>query len=477
MDKWMNNNNFNKVLAIALSIILWAMVHIDSAPTTQSTASLESKIIENVPIQLTGQDDDKYEYSMDAHSVRMEVMGKSSDLIYVFSDAYKVTLDLSKAEPGTSEIPLKYSLPRGVDLISITPKQVHVHIEQRSTKSFPVTVVAKGTPAEGYRLGTPVVEPSTAKVTLAASELVRVAKVQGTVELNGENESVTEKRMKLAAYDANGNEIKDAVIEPASVSVEIPITLPYKSVPLKIGYTGSLPDSLVLSKVTPEVGSIVIYGQEAALASVVSYEATIDLGSINGAGTSTLKVDLKPPDGTQDIAPQSVNVTVVASEVAERTLQDIPVTLEGVSSGLSASVTSPPDRTISLTLSGASSLLDQLNKDNIKAVADLSGLSAGNHVVPLQISLPSFIELSNKQRPSVTVQLYSPASSASPSATPASGPASTPEPSTEPVSSTSSGSVDEPAASANNGASVEPTSTASPDGGGNTSGDSEPAAQ
>uniref|UniRef100_UPI00047096B2 CdaR family protein n=1 Tax=Paenibacillus forsythiae TaxID=365616 RepID=UPI00047096B2 len=439
MDKWMNNNNFNKVLAVALSIILWAMVHIDSAPTAQSTGHLESKIIENVPIQTTGVDEDKYVISKDANSVRMEVMGKSSDINFVFSDDYRVTLDLSKAKPGTSTIPLKYSLPRGVDLISITPREVHVHIEERNTKSFPVTVIAKGTPADGYRLGTPVVEPATVKVTLAASELAHVAKVQGTVEVNGENEAVTEKRMKLAAYDAKGNEIKDAVIEPASVSVEIPITLPYKSVPLRIGYTGSLPDSLVLSKVTPEVDSVVIYGQEAALASVASYEATLDLGSINRAGTSTIKADLKPPDGAQEIAPKSVNVTVVASEAAERTLRDIPVTLEGVRSGLSASIESPAERTISLTLIGASSLLDQLNKNNIKAVADLSGLGAGNHMVLLQISLPSFVELSNEQRPTVTVQLYSPASSAAPSATPASGTAASPEPSTEPVSGGGSG--------------------------------------
>lgn len=123
MDKWMNNNNFNKVLALALSIILWAMVHIDTASTPQSTSRLETKIIENVPIQVTGLDNDKYVLSRDADSVRMEVMGKSTDLTYVFSDAYKVTLDLSKAEPGTSEITLKYSVPRGVQLISITPRK------------------------------------------------------------------------------------------------------------------------------------------------------------------------------------------------------------------------------------------------------------------------------------------------------------------------------------------------------------------
>ncbi|MFD1775412.1 CdaR family protein [Paenibacillus rhizophilus] len=474
MDKWMNNNNFNKVLALALSIILWAMVHIDTASTPQSTSRLETKIIENVPIQVTGLDNDKYVLSRDADSVRMEVMGKSTDLTYVFSDAYKVTLDLSKAEPGTSEIALKYSVPRGVQLISITPEKVHVRIEQRNSKSFPVTVAAKGAPAGGYQLGTPVVEPSTAKVTLAASELDKVAKVQGTIELDGEKETVTEKKMKLYAYDSNGNEIKDAVIEPATVSVDLPVTLPFKSVPLSIGFTGRLPDSLVLSKVTPEVDSVIIYGQESALASVTSYDATIDLSSISAAGTSTLKLNLDPPEGIGDIEPKSVNVTVTASEASERTIPNVPVTLEGIGSGMTASVTSPAGSTVSLTLSGASPLLKQLDKGNIKAVADLSGLGAGNHVVPLQISLPRFIGLSGGQRPVVTVQLHNPASSVSPSASPVSGPAATPEPSSEPV--TGSGNVDEPSPSAVNGNSgATPTVSPESGSGGETGGQSEPA--
>ncbi|NGM85652.1 hypothetical protein G5B47_24950 [Paenibacillus sp. 7124] len=463
MDKWMNNNNFNKVLALALSIILWAMVHTDTTSTPQTTSRLETKIIENVPIQVTGLDKDKYILSRDVDSVRMEVMGKSTDLTYVFSDAYKVTLDLSQAKPGTSEIALKYSVPRGVQLISITPDKVHVRIEQRNTKSFPVTVATKGAPAEGYQVGSPVIEPSTAKVTLAASELDKVAKVQGIIELDGEKATVTEKRMKLYAYDKSGNELKDAVIEPEAVSVDLPITLPFKSVPLSIGYSGRLPDSLVLSKVTSDVDSVILYGQEPALASVTSYEATIDLSSISSAGTSTLKLNLEPPEGTESIEPKSVNVTVTASEAGERTFSGIPVTLEGIGSGMTASVTSPSGSSVSLTLYGASSLLNQLDKGNIKAVADLSGLDAGNHVVPLQISLPRFVELSGGQRPSVTVQLHNPASSASPSASPVNGSAATPEPSSEPASG--SGTVEEPPPSAVNGTPSPTPQAASPESG------------
>lgn len=434
MDKWMNNNNFNKILALALSIILWAMVHIDTASTTQTTATMESRIIENVPIVTTGLDEDKYILeSMDADSVRLEVMGRSNDLNYHFSDSYKVTLDLSNVEPGTTAVPLKYTLPRGVELISITPQEVHVHIEERSAKSFPVTVIPQGEPAEGFQVGTPVSDPATVEVTLPASELANVARVQGTVEVGGESETIS-KKLKLTAYDASGNEIKDAVIEPSSVSVEVPITLPFKSVPLRIGYTGSLPDSLVLSKVTPDVDTVTVYGQETALESITSCQAVLDLSSIKSAGTTTLKLNLTPPEGAEDIDPGSLDVTVVASQVAERTISDVPVTVEGVSGDLSASVTSPSGKMVSLTVTGASSLLDQLEKGDIKAVADVSGLGAGDHVVPVTISLPNFIELAGGSTPQVTVHLSGKAASASPAASPASGPAVTPEPSSKPAS-------------------------------------------
>lgn len=434
MDKWMKNNNFNKILALAFGIMLWAMVHVDTAPVSQTTVSTQTKIIENVKINVSGFDEDKYVMDMDVDSVRMEVQGKRSDITYKVSDAYEVTLDLSDIQPGDTTLPLQYKLPKGVELVRMTPEEVNVHVELRNTKSFPITMITKGKPADGYQLGTPVLQPvGTAEVTLAASELSKVAKVQGTIELDGESDTFKENKMKLYAYDSSGNEIPNAVIEPSSVSVEIPITLPFKSLPLEIGYTGQLPDSLVLSRVTPELEAIVVYGQKDVLTALSSYEATIDLSSIDAAGTVQLKAELKPSAGIEKIEPATVNVTVSTSKIAERTIEGIPIKLQGVSGGLEAVITTPESKAITLTLAGAPTLLDQLDQDNIGVVADVSGLAAGTHEVALQVSLPRFIALGNSsERLTVTVQVQSPATPV-PSKAPETGSAITPEPSSEPA--------------------------------------------
>ncbi|WP_310830357.1 CdaR family protein [Paenibacillus pedocola] len=434
MDKWMKNNNFNKILALVFGVILWTIVHVDTAPTNQTTVSTQSKIIENVKIEQVGIDNEKYVYTFDADSVRMEVRGKNSDLNFKLSDAYNVMVDLSDVGPGDTTLPLNYDLPSGVSLVEMIPHEVNVHVELRNTKSFPVTLVTNGKPAEGYQLGTAVIDPVEVEVTLPASELGNVSKVQGTLELDGDSANITEKKVKLAAYDSSGNEIKNAVIEPSTVSVELPVTLPFKSLPLDVSFTGQLPGSLVLSRVTPEVDTVTAYGSEEALAGLSSYEASLDLSSIKSAGTEQVKLDLKPPEGTAKIEPAAVSVTVSVAQIAERTMENIPIKLEGVGSGLTAVVTDPAAKAVTLTLSGAPTLLDQLDQDNISVVADVGGLAAGVHQVSLQISMPRFISLVNSSQPHiVTIDLQAPAT---PETTdnPSTGSAPTPEPSSEPVS-------------------------------------------
>ncbi|KWX87161.1 hypothetical protein AMQ83_14760 [Paenibacillus riograndensis] len=435
MDKWMKNNNFNKILALALAIILWTIVHVDTAPTSQTTVNKESKIIENVKIEVKGFDEDKYVItSQDAVSVRLEVLGKKSDLTYKFSDAYKVWIDLSNIQPGDTTLPLHYSLPSGVSLQDINPNEVNVRVELRNTKSFPVSIVTKGKPAAGYQVGAPVIDPAEAQVTLASSELSKVSKVQGTIELDGESETIKDKKLKLYAVDSSGNEIKDAVIEPSAVTVDLPVTMPFKSLPLDISFTGQLPGALALSRVLPGQDTVTVYGTEESLAGLSSYEATLNLSAIDSAGTKELKLELPAPEGTVKIEPAVLNVSVVTSEVAEKTIDNIPIKLEGVDNGLSARITDPASKAVTLTVSGAPALLNQLDKNNISVVADVVGLTAGNHAVTLHVSLPRFIALANaSQRLTATVELLAPATP-EPTATPDNSSAAvTPEPSTEPA--------------------------------------------
>lgn len=105
MDKWFNNNNFAKVLALAVSLLLWFMIHLDEVPTTPTiTTGTSSHVVERtVAIQPYGLDSSAYVLtSLSTDEVRLEIKGQRSRLTSIFTnDDYKVLVDLSGVKDGS----------------------------------------------------------------------------------------------------------------------------------------------------------------------------------------------------------------------------------------------------------------------------------------------------------------------------------------------------------------------------------------
>ncbi|TKH33828.1 hypothetical protein C1I59_21455 [Paenibacillus polymyxa] len=421
MDKWINNNTISKILALAVAIMLWGMVHLDTGtPSSTLTVSYNNKIIDNVAIQASGLDDSKYVLStMDTDHVKMEVRGQRSVLTTFFADNYQAKLNLSGLGAGTKTLLLEPDLPDGVELVSMTPNRVTVTIEEKQTKSFNVSIVPKGSPDAGLQLGKPVIAPQTVKVTLPKSQLNTVTAVQGAVNTDGISEKFEQKRVKLKAYNKKGQELTGAVIEPSTVSVEIPVTQQAKSVPVKIVYSGELPDGLALSKVNANVKEAAVYASQDVLSSLSSYvTVTLDLSQFTEAGTRTVQANLAAPSGSDKIEPGSIQiqVTVVPSnEVTdtERTLSGIPIVFQGAGDGANATVIAPTGKTMDVTVKGPQDLVNNLTNDDVSLVANVSGLSAGQHEVTLKVSLPKYItQVGNAGQLKATVNIESPSTPA-----------------------------------------------------------------
>ncbi|WP_410772127.1 YbbR-like domain-containing protein [Fontibacillus sp. BL9] len=394
MDKWLNQNNFAKVIALVFSIILWAMVHIDSGAPVAPTTVVNSKTIDT-KIQVTGFDSDKYVlYDLEPDTVRLEVKGKRTDLTTNFSD-YKVKLDLKNIGPGTITLPLTHELPPGVQLISMDPSIIKVTIEAKETKQIPVTIVTKGNPADGMQLGSPIViGESTVDVTLPQSEIEELQKVQGTVDVTGLNETAKGKTVKLTAYDKHGQEMTNAEISPDSVEVDVPINKLYKNVPLEVRKSGKLPNGYVLSSISTNVEGVAIYGSKDSLEGISSYPVTVDLSQFNGTNETRYTVGLTPPEGFEKIEPSSVQVTVKIEPAGQKLIDNVPITLINVNEALTEKFIHPEDAKISLSVFGAKEVLDKLKAEDITVTADLSGLEQGAHTVPVVVKLPEYVELS-----------------------------------------------------------------------------------
>lgn len=413
MDKWFNNATFSKILALLISILLWAMVHLDSGTTSPGiTTAYDNKTIKDVAIQAVGLNDNYVLSAMSTDRVNLEVRGQRSLLTSFFTDDYKVTVDLSNVKAGTETLPLRADLPSGVEVISINPSMVTVTVEEKKTKPFNVTIATDGEPAAGMRLGTPSSDPAAVNVTLAESRLEAVASVRGIVDVSGAKENVSERRVRLKAYDKNGQEIEEAVIEPATVSAEVPVVQGYKAMPIRVSYTGDLPDGLVVASVKPSVTEASVYAPTSVLSGLTgNVAATLDLGTLTEAGTKQVQARLTVPAGAERVDPASITLDVTvapdgAVPTTQRTIENVPIQISGAGDSGSVTIVNPESQTMNVSINGPEDLVKELTNNDIILVADTAGLEPGQHDVPLKVTLPKYISLADEGAPlSVTVQV------------------------------------------------------------------------
>jgi len=411
MDKWLSHPTALKIISLAIGLLLWAVVHLDPDTTPASvTSTVDVKVIEAAKIVPKGLDPEKYVLTgMEPTVVRIDVQGRISDLLNASSDEdYVVSVDLSRAKPGIQELPLEVTkTPRGISVISMSPRTVTVQIEEIVTQQFEVQIVTNGSPANGYITGVPLVNPiNRVSLTLPTEDMSKVGVVTAEVNIDGATKSVVNKKAKIIVYDKDGNEMQGVTTVPGTLEIEVPITPPFKSVPLQLGITGSLPEGLSLVSASAENSSITVYAEQNVLDGIQVYDgAVLDLSKVKESGVVKVKASLI--DGIKLLEMDEINVQVVVSPTTTRTMPGTDINVTNIAPGYKAVFQSPDGGKLDLVLSGAESVLAGVRADAIRVEANLEGLSAGVHEVPLQITLPPFVEAleSEQQKLVATIEI------------------------------------------------------------------------
>jgi Uncharacterized protein conserved in bacteria len=408
MDKWLSHPTILKILSVAIALLLWAMVHFDpeSTPATV-TSTMDTKVIEAASVIPTGLDETKYALvNVEPTVVRLVVEGRKANLLTMKDEDYAVHLDLSHVTPGEHVVPLTYDLPKGISLIEMSPRSATVDIVEIETKTFDLGVATEGTPANGYIAGTPTVKSGTiVNITLPKDEMALVGAVRTTVDIEGAEKSVVNKKSQIVVYDTEGEAMEHAIIRPSTVEVEVPVTPPLKTMPLQIGFTGSLPDDLSVSSVKADIDKVAVYGDQKLLDSMDTYigGVTIDLSKIKESGT--VKAKVTAVGDVKMVEPSEINVEITVVPSQTMTL-DRSVILNDLPEGLAAAFKTPADGHISITVRGAPNMLAALQSDDVRLTADLSGAKIGQATFPLLVKLPRFIDLAGgAQKYTVTLDI------------------------------------------------------------------------
>lgn len=315
-----------RLLSIVLAFFLWVIVRDVANPDRNTT-------IRDVAVTITGEEELQSNYNLSVieytETVDVPVRGPNNEITNAsLKRRITATVDVSGITDGAGEYTLPVRITTGSSDIEASSVTARVLVDEVTTETVPVRVDASGTPATGYRAGTP--EPTTTKeITIEgpASELAEAAYAYGTVDVSGRSSTFTSE-CQISLYNDAGEPITGTHVttQTDTVTVRVPI-YPVESIPLTVTLTDG--ETLTTDQVERiiEPQTISLLGDQNTLASLTEINlGTIDLDTVRTGVPIEMEIPL--PDGVRldEGQPSTAQVTITVKEEENVSTRSVQVT-------------------------------------------------------------------------------------------------------------------------------------------------------
>jgi YbbR domain-containing protein len=395
LNKFASSKTFTIIISLVIAILLWVYVvnyENNNIPAT----------ITGIPISYIGEDDiledrqllvsDKIE-----QTVSVKVLGKRSIVSSLTKDSFIITADLTNVtQSGENNIAytvdfVKNLNTEGVYILEKSPQILRVIIDNMTKKTVEVREDFQGSTAEGYMKEPVTFNPAT--VTVSGPEEV-ISKIEyASVLIKRENLSKSVSgTVSYDLRDADDNiiSVERLSLEPELVSFYVPV-VKTKDVVLSVelieGGGAKKKDAVI--EITPQV--ITLSGDAATLDGINQiYLGTIDLSSFISSTNQVFSIPL-PNDVTNISGETEASVTVTVKGLETKRLYTTNIELINAAEGCRAI---PITQSKEVVIRGPAEIIDLIEPQNIRIVADLSSLgnSKGRYSVDTRVTIDGYSE-------------------------------------------------------------------------------------
>jgi YbbR domain-containing protein len=375
------------------------------------SGSFTEQVVTGVPIEMVGQPDDWVPLTqLETIEVRYRVAADSAQL--VFPESFSATVefdDYDQAQAGQPQaLPVSVRpLLDGITVLSVTPNEATVALDEVTTRTVPVRV-ERGSIPDGLEIGEPQASVDEVAVRGASSLLNRIDHAEARVSIDPSGINIDD-QVDLVPVDVNGEPVQGRIeLTPATatVSIDVQRVETRKTVPVTPVLSGTPAPGYSLTSITVDPPVVTLIGLQADLAGI--NEVTTESISVDGAteGVSG-DVALVMPDGARlgDSVADSVSVQVgVEATDATRTFA-VGVTCTGAAEGSSCL---PSQGQVAVILSGPVATLNAIAAADLAVTVDVTGLGPGQHAVAPTVTLPPGTQLEGISPGSVSVTIAPP---------------------------------------------------------------------
>ncbi len=390
------NNLLSLLLALVIAVILWSYVVTTITPE-------DSQTIYSIPVTFTNEDglfSDRNLVLSEGRdtTIDLKLYGKRSDLLKLDNTNITITVDLSQVT-GTGDWHLRYDIeyPETVASSDISVESrssyyVNIVVDKLASKTVEVQAIFNGDVAEGYVADSIELEYDTIEVSGPKDLVDTVSYAQVILERTNVSSTISE-NLSFTLLDEEGNEIdadeltctvNNQSVEKLSVLMSVYMV---KEVALQVELIsgGGATSDYAVVDISPS--RVTIQGDPEVLETMNSITlGTIDLSSIQTSLTKEFNVVVSNGlvNQTSDVA----TVTVTLYNLKTKTFQVSNIEYTGFSSDdLKVQL-----NTVSLQVQvrGPTESINSLLASNIRAVADLSGITGtGQYSVTADIYFDS----------------------------------------------------------------------------------------
>ncbi|MEK5132662.1 YbbR-like domain-containing protein [Bacillus sp. FSL W8-0645] len=394
MDKILNNRWAVKLFALVFALLLYGAVNSAQAPTPKKigesffpTSTTDEATLTDIPVKAY-YDDEKYVVTGVPQTVNVTIKGSTSAVKTARQTKnFEIYADMQNLSTGTHKVELKArDVSKGLTL-SINPSVTTVTIQEKTTAEFPVETefYNQNKIKDGYSPEQPIVNPKKVTVTGSKDVIDKISVIKAFVNLEDVDQQI-EKEAKLTVYDSSGNELP-VELSPSVVNITVPISSPSKKVPFKIERTGSLPEGISISSIETSPSEVTVYGSQKVLDSLDFIDGVkLDLSKIKD--DTEIDADIPLPDGVKKVSPETVKIKVKVATAQEKKIDNVPISVVGLSKDLTSDFVSPSSGRLKLTAKGSKSAIDKLKASDVEAYINVGDLNEGTHVVTIQVNGP-----------------------------------------------------------------------------------------
>lgn len=310
MDSWFQRKWVLRTISFLLALLLWFII---SDPMLPFSISRSTTTVRGIQVEYR-YNSGLYQLGDGKQSVDLTFTGDKATLNRL--PYYHVFVDLTKLPAGTyPSVPVQVTgLPNNVKF-SAKPSSIPIELEEKTTKTVPVTVIARGNVAAGYELLPITYTPKTVRVSGTKQEVEKIASITATVDVTGLKQTV--KRNVNLVVHSKTTTVPAVQLSSTKATVTIPVksretenaTTSYRDLPLNITVSDPPPEGYKVESITPSVDKVRVYGPPDKLKNFTTYPGVIlDLSQVTE--DTTISTDVKVISPAEKVTPNKIEIYV-----------------------------------------------------------------------------------------------------------------------------------------------------------------------